>query len=341
MSVKSTLKRILPISVFERIKRIANGGLSLYGMTLTQARRFNKAYAKYDSTGVCQIAARMTFFTHQIEKGLSHANFRYGFGHKPLQYLKDAMEKYQCADANYESSVVYQSALAALHEYAVRHEGHEEEFAFARSLFPERIWQEASQIPANCGGSIIITAESKSHNDALTCKELLENRHSIREYSSSPVSYEEIKPAIDLAMRTPSVCNRQPSRVKVILDSQVISKALQIQGGFRGYQEPPALILITADNRVFMTPQEHNEGFTDGGLFGMSLLLALENQGLAACPLNTMFRPQAERKTRRLLEIPDYENFVMYIAVGHFRNMSKTCYSKRSKASEITTIISK
>lgn len=61
MSVKSTLKRILPISVFERIKRIANGGLSLYGMTLTQAHRFNKAYAKYDSTGICQIAARMTF----------------------------------------------------------------------------------------------------------------------------------------------------------------------------------------------------------------------------------------------------------------------------------------
>lgn len=92
MSVKSTLKRILPIGVFERIKRIANGGLSLYGMTLAQAHRFNKAYAKYDSTGICQIAARMTFFTHQIEKGLSHTNFRYGFGHKPLQYLKDAME---------------------------------------------------------------------------------------------------------------------------------------------------------------------------------------------------------------------------------------------------------
>ena len=33
-----------------------------------------------------------------------------------------------------------------------------------------------------------------------------------------------------------------------------------------------------------MAPQEHNEGYTDGGLFGMNLLLALEEQGIAACP---------------------------------------------------------
>lgn len=339
MSVKSTLKRILPIGVFERIKRIANGRLSLYGMTLTQAHRFNKAYAKYDSTGICQIAARMTFFTHQIEKGLSHTNFRYGFGHKPLQYLKDAMEKYQHADASYESSVVYQSALATLHEYAVRHEGHEEEFAFARSLFPGNIWRAAAQAPVTCGGSLVITAESKLHNASLTFSELSENRHSVREYSSSPVSYEEIKPAIDCAMRTPSVCNRQPSRVKVILDPKQISNALQIQGGFGGYAMPPALILITADNRVFMTPQEHNEGFVDGGLFGMSLLLALEEKGLAACPLNTMFLPNAEKATRKLLDIPDYENFVMYIAVGHFPDEIRTCRSTRRNSDDVICLI--
>lgn len=59
-----------------------------------------------------------------------------------------------------------------------------------------------------------------------------------------------------------------------------------------------------------MTPQEHNEGFVDGGLFGMSLLLALEKQVLAACPLNTMFRLKAEKVTRRLLGIPEYESFL-------------------------------
>ncbi len=127
-------------------------------------------------------------------------------------------------------------------------------------------------------------------------------------------------------MRTPSVCNRQPTRVHVILNKELIAKALKIQGGFNGYPVPPALLLLTADNRVFMAPQEHNEGYTDGGLFGMNLLLALEEQGIAACPLNTMFRRGPEKATRRLLSIPSNEVLVMYIAVGHFpRNALHVC----------------
>ena len=59
-----------------------------------------------------------------------------------------------------------------------------------------------------------------------------------------------------------------------------------------------------------MTRQEHNEGFVDGGLSRMSLLLALEEQGLAACPLNKVFCPKVEKATRRLLGIPECESFL-------------------------------
>ena len=70
----------------------------------------------------------------------------------------------------------------------------------------------------------------------------------------------------------------------------------------------------------------------------MSLLLAFEEKGLAACPLNTMFLPNAEKATRKLLDIPDYENFVMYIAVGHFPGEVRTCRSIRRGSEEITSI---
>ena len=78
-----------------------------------------------------------------------------------------------------------------------------------------------------------------------------------------------------------------------------------------------------------MGVNERNEGYVDGGLFSMSLLYALEARGLAACPLNTMFSEQVDRKTRDLLDIPDNEVFVMYIAVGHFKETSKICRSQR------------
>ena len=77
-------------------------------------------------------------------------------------------------------------------------------------------------------------------------------------------------------------------------------------------QPLPALLMITSDLRAFMTSYERNEGYTDGGLFGMSLLLSLESLGIGACPLNTMFTATAEKKTRKLLHLPDNEVPVMY-----------------------------
>lgn len=140
-------------------------------------------------------------------------------------------------------------------------------------------------------------------------------------------------------MRTPSVCNRQPSRVHILLDKETIKEALRIQGGVNGYPTPPVLIMITSDLRAFMTSYERNEGYTDGGLFGMSLLLALESLGLGACPLNTMFTAKAEKRTRKLLHIPDYEVPVIYIEVGNFSEETRTCRSTRLRGEDITTIV--
>lgn len=334
-----SLKKRLPIGVFERAKRVVNGSLALNIAVLREAARFNKYYARYESKDAVQMAARLTFFTHQIEKGLSHQNFRYGFGRRPLQYLAELLPRYVASVPQYDQDVVYLSAIAALHEYIEKHEGHDSDIEYVKQLFASQLWEAIVQSTSDCGGSIIVTAESKRNNKTKTYTELAEGRHSIREYSDVPVSYDELKPALQSAMRTPSVCNRQPARVHVVLDSVVIEKALKIQAGFNGYSIPPALILITADTRVFMSQQEHNEGYTDGGLFGMSLLLALEEQQLAACPLNTMFRASAEKKTRQLLHIPDYENLVMYVAVGHFPKEIRTCCSSRKSYTEITTVM--
>ena len=61
----------------------------------------------------------------------------------------------------------------------------------------------------------------------------------------------------------------------------------------------------------------------------MSLLYSLETCGIAACPLNTMFSEEADEQTRSMLAVPDNEVFIMYIAVGHFRETSKICRSQR------------
>lgn len=132
---------------------------------------------------------------------------------------------------------------------------------------------------------LIIKAADKTHNAELTYEQLSEARHSVREFSNEPVSAEDIEQAVAIAMRTPSVCNRQPTRIHIITNADLIAKLMPLQGGFRGYKMPPALILLTADNQAFMNQDERNEGYTDGGLFGMSLLLALEERQPGRMPV--------------------------------------------------------
>lgn len=338
-SLKDRLKETLPQPVVSFGKRVLNGYPSLIMASLREARNFNKVYAKDSAKGTMQLEARMMYFTHQIEKGLSHQHFRYGFGKTPLKNLSVVMAKYRKAEPKFMEKTPYLSALATIGEYARRHEGREQYLAYLSSLFLPDLLRQAQEIPHDEGGSLVFSGAQKNHNSELTFRQLSENRHSIREFAETPVAYSEIQPAIELAMHTPSVCNRQPTRVRVILDQDLIEKALAVQGGFKGYDAPPALLLLTADNRVFMAPQEHNEGYTDGGLFGMNLLLALEEQGLAACPLNTMFRHGPEKATRKLLHIPSNEVLVMYIAVGHFPEQCTTCVSRRLPAKDIVTVI--
>lgn len=338
--MKTYLKQILPEHIIEMYRNWNNGSfLVLFRSVLKQMYRYYRYYSKPNSVGVMQNEARMIFHTHQIEKGLSHKAFRHGFGHKPLALLSVEMRRFRAAIGS--ESIPYLSALSALREYVDRHSEYPDDLTYVRSLFSKDEWFEIITAAKEFGGSFVVSKKSKDKMKHADLQTLMTERHSVREYSNQEVTLNELRPVIKLAMRTPSVCNRQGTRVHVILDNELINSALRIQGGFNGYNLPPALLLITTDIRVFMAPQERNEGFVDGGLFSMSLLLALEANGLAACPLNTMMKDDNEALTRKILDIPEWENLVMYIAVGHFPDEAIACVSKRLCDSEIITIHNK
>ena len=346
MGLKSTIKETVGPKQWDRLRSARRSYdefkeryVTLPKEARRQMKRYRKYYSRPSSTAVEQIQARLIFHTHQIEKGLSHTQFRYGFGKNTLKEEAQYLKAYMRAVPNYRNSMPYQSAIAALHEYYERHEPeHQEVVEYARSLFSPEVWKEVVEGAYDNGGSLVITADSKQGNRAATFSQIVDSRHSIREYSDQSVTLDELMPALQMAMRTPSVCNRQPVRVHIVTDPAQIKQALKVQGGFNGYPMPPMLLLITADCRDFLNLMERNEGFTDAGLFAMSLLYALEAEGLAACPLNTMFNRSMEDATRKILGIPDYENLALYIAVGHFPETVKTCVSERHEVADIITV---
>lgn len=92
-ATKQYLKEHGPVRLVALYRLFANSYPALRHSALKQARRFEHNYSKPSSKGADQVRARLIFYTHQIEKGLSHTHFRYGFGKRPLASLA---QKWKC-----------------------------------------------------------------------------------------------------------------------------------------------------------------------------------------------------------------------------------------------------
>lgn len=314
--MKSTIKRLLPAPLLAAIsstKRAAEGILAAASDEL----RFRKHYSKPGNHGSCQqLEARLIFHAHSLEKGLSHSDLRLGFGKTALAALSQAMLSYADADCD-PNGHAYQNALSVLKCYFDLHESRGFDTRFLDELFGKHL-TEALTCGSRMGGAVRVTKTSKESNRSKNFAALFQGRTSVREYEDSVVDRGLLDEALGIALKSPSICNRQGYRVRILEDPQLISEALQLQGGMRGYSPPPALLVVTTDIRAFLSTSERHQTYVDGGIFAMSLLLALEHVGLAACALNTMFERRQDRRMRELLDVR-HENFIMFIAVGNFR----------------------
>ena len=143
-------------------------------------------------------------------------------------------------------------------------------------------------------------------------------RRSVRNYGPKSVPQKTIEAAVRVAQESPSACNRQPCRVRVVESEERRIELLSFQNGNRGFgHQCPQIMIISADERAFFDASERHEPYIDGGLFAMSLLLALRAQGVASCCLNWCVTPQVDKEVHRRFGIPDAERIVMLMAIGY------------------------
>ncbi len=337
--LKATLKKLIPGSVWMRLQRI-KATHKLAGYSRTQNTRFLKFSANpWNKPNQEELRGQIIYYIHRIEKGLTHgSDFRPGFGQNALQSLHDLLNQWH--KAHYPTTdTTYQAAFSIVMADIEKHQQeHQPLPEFLNALFPV---QELEKTEANntIAGVKTITTREKRHNQDKNFKELFEGRTSIRQFAKEPVDLSTVNQAIELSMKTPSVCNRQSYRVTLVSNPDLIGRILTVQGGWRGYAYPPVLAIITSDVRSFIYMEEHNEPYVDGGIFTMSFLLSLEYEGLAACPLNLMCSDANAAKIRKLASIPDYEVLITCVAIGHFQNQTLVPKSFRYSGSSITRII--
>jgi hypothetical protein len=190
------------------------------------------------------------------------------------------------------------------------------------------------------GGTVTVSKDAIVKASAGSFRDVAHVRHSIRQWSSEPVSNADVADAINLAAEgTPSVCNRQTIGTIVIKDKSLMAKVLKVQGGARGIDLPDVVIGVVSNLERFREPRERNQAYVDGGLFGMSLMYAFQSKAIATCPLNFASTKSSDMAMRKLLDVPDSTIFTMFLAVSHYRDTVVHTVSPRRGSQDINDIV--
>ncbi|UDY24425.1 nitroreductase family protein [Nocardioides sp. Kera G14] len=284
-------------------------------MTLDAKRYFEHAIRpggneRYSELEGRQLDASATRQYHRIEKGFSLRATKHPFGNKAIPALNLVLENPKTDhDALYAQEA--RAVLTALEQW---NDG---------QVRVDDVAPRGDSLPQN-------------PLDPETLAQFITSRHSIRHFEDRPVSRELVTEAVRLAGYAPSVCNRQGWRAHWYDDPERIEHILKLHSGSRGFSDRiPGLFVVTFDIRAFEDMLERNQGWIDGGLFSMTLLLALHGLGLGAVPLNWASRNRRSGYLRNRGDIPDHENIVMLIAVGHPDPEHRVARSARRPVSEI------
>lgn len=314
----------------ERVKNILQK-IRLRYLAHKDIVRFSKhaAFSLYDSS-YDQLTARIMYNVHALEKGLSRThNFRAGFGKKALSTLNDALVIY--TEKGYDQNAFpYIEGRAIFLKYILAHEEKGVDISFLNDIVDPSFLDRNLTIDKS--GIKKVYAKDKSKNNEKGFYELCQGRSSVRDFSGESVDREAIIRAIDNARKTPSVCNRQGWFVYLVENKQMIESLLYYQRGFAGYPEiPESVLVITVSNSTFLSPVERNEAFVDGGLFAMSVIYGLEYEGLAAVTLNAMMNSKDEESIRKLVNIHESEQIILFIAIGAFKEKCVVPVSDRKE----------
>ena len=147
--------------------------------------------------------------------------------------------------------------------------------------------------------------------------EAIENRRSIRAYTSKDVSEKDIEKLIDAARFAPSAGNIQPWEFIIVRDAKIKRKLAEAALNQEFIEEAPVVIVVCADEA--QSGQGYgNRGVTlyciqDTAAAIQNILLAAQALGLGTCWVGAFREDLAEKA----LNTPPYVRPVAIIPVGH------------------------
>jgi len=349
---------VLPARVIERWKRLGYKDRSGRDGTLFFAsqdskirrpylydiRRFLNASAhrsgvfysaeEAPNAGLASLDAMISVEYHRLEKSLAMRPYRAGAAQDACLRLVDCLEFHR---RKFPVTEEYNFGIKALVPYVEANRGHLDPGLLGRceKLIAGTTEEDLSNNPAACGVEIIRREQIEAEASG-SLLDFIRSRRSIRSFTPEVISREEIELVVDAAIKTPSVCNRQAWKVVAITNRDLVQKALALQNGNRGFSESiHNLFVIEVELGYFLSITERNQPWIEGGLFSMTLMLALHARGLGSCPLNWCAEESNDLQLRKLLNIPEGRVVIMMIAFGRPTEELACPASARKTASSI------
>lgn len=304
------------------IQRVKNKIATMVGLEINSFYDylfFKKHYTKNSrmAEGKEKLEAWILQDKHRIEKAFTLPETRFCFGKEVIPRLISVLNRYK---QSYGCSQVYYIGIGALKAYS---EFHYNKGVELPDFYLENIslLDESDMEHELCNlagyGRKISQGESKTENNRLSY--FIKERRSCRNFDitrNSEINAELLEKITALSIYAPSVCNRQHWRIHFFSGDKK-NIVLKYQNGNAGFQQNiPFIAVVTSDIRAFYSADERNQPFTDGGIFAMNVMYAMQEFGLSSCPLNWCNSAIVDKKFRKLGFIPKNEAIVLVIAFG-------------------------
>lgn len=335
MNIKAILKRFIPSLILVAFRKKKNRRFckKIYMYDADRFMNYSNTFHKWDNCEklIGQIIAEY----HVIEKGLAMPNMRLGFGEKILTDLINHCRLYSFKYDTNNEQFLY--ALRVLNEYKLEHDKQNYELnKFIKKDITNLTKTVKAIIPSE---QISTTREEYLKHIYGSFQEFSNSRHSLRNFTGE-INIDDIKKAVCLAQNAPSACNRQPSRVNILENKKIIEQVLNIQSGNRGFGNlADKLIILTAELGGFLSLNERNDVYVNGGIYAMNLLYSLHYYKIGTCTLNWCSSPEQDLKLRTICNIPNSETVILMIVCGGIPDKFKLVTSYRNDYNKILRII--
>lgn len=264
-----------------------------------------------------QLQAKLLFYYHKIEKGLCMPGQKRLFGVDVVPRVINLLTIWE-HQGNSQTDTIYLGAISSLRAYALSIRGANLDPQLRVLPIVDAFLEFRKPSSGEAVTPIVISAQQIDQQIGYDqFRVLCETRRSFRDFRNQPVPEQLIRQAVELAQLSPSACNRQPCRTYVVTAPELKKQLLSFQNGNGGFGHlAPVVLAITSDMTYFFDATERHQPYIDGGLFSMSLIYAMQVQGLVSCCLNWCVKPATDALVHKLLELPDAERIIMLMVVG-------------------------